>query len=101
MIRAGDDLNFEQKYGKGPLMERAERLKRLQELRSNMHVRASERGESDDGAIRIIRDNRMKRVSMDEYGVGGSRRAPNSNMDVIHMHKEADVAQLYRDDIDQ
>ena len=71
-------------------MERAERLERLQELRSNMHVQACKRGESDDGLIRIIRDNRMKRVSMDEYGVGGSRCVPNLNMDIIHLHKEAD-----------
>ena len=37
VIRAVDDLNFQQKYGKGPLMERVERLKRLQELKDNMN----------------------------------------------------------------
>lgn len=39
VIRVGapDDLNYEQRYGKGPLIERAERLKRLQELKQNMH----------------------------------------------------------------
>ena len=60
VIRAVDDLNFQQKYGKGPLIERAERLKRLQELKQNMNQRASDRGESDDGVIRMIRDNRMR-----------------------------------------
>ena len=30
LVRSGaDDLNYQQKYGKGPLMERAERLRRL------------------------------------------------------------------------
>ena len=39
VIRAGnvDDLKYEQKYGKGPLIERAERLKRLQELKDNIN----------------------------------------------------------------
>ena len=33
LVRSGeDDLNYHQRYGKGPLMERAERLRRLQEL---------------------------------------------------------------------
>ena len=36
VIRAVDDLKYEQKYGKGPLIERAERLKRLQELKDNI-----------------------------------------------------------------
>ena len=37
LVRSGaDDLNYQQKYGKGPLMERAERLRRLQELKKNM-----------------------------------------------------------------
>ena len=94
VIRPADDLNFQQKYGKGPLIERAERLKRLQELKNNIHVRASERGESDDGIIRIIRDDRVKRVGIDDPGV---RRTPSSNMDIIHKHKESDVAILYND----
>mmetsp|Transcript_37452 Transcript_37452/g.49262 ORF Transcript_37452/g.49262 Transcript_37452/m.49262 type:complete len:102 (-) Transcript_37452:918-1223(-) len=75
-------------------MERAERLKRLQDLKNNMHVRASERGESDDGIIRIIRDDRVKRIGMDDHG---TRRTPSSNMDIIHKHKESDVHILYND----
>lgn len=39
VIRPQNDLNYHQKQGKGPLMERAERLKRLQELKENIHVR--------------------------------------------------------------
>ena len=95
VIRAVDDLNFQQKYGKGPLMERVERLKRLQELKDNMNQRANERGESDDGAIRMIKDTRMKRIGVED----ASRRAPSSQ-DIIHKHKEADVQILYTDDRD-
>ena len=76
-------------------MERAERLKRLHELKENMHQRVSERGESDDGAIRMIRDNRMKRIGVQD---GISRRAPSSNLDVIYKNKDSDVQILYNDD---
>lgn len=48
-------------------MERAERLKRLQELKENMGQRQSDRGESDDGVIRMIKDNRMKRVGVPKH----------------------------------
>ena len=87
MVRAGEDLNYHQQYGKGPLMERAERLKRLQELKENMGQRASDRGESDDGYIRMIKDTRMKRVGVPS----DNRRAPSSNLDVIHRGKDSDV----------
>ena len=95
VIRAVDDLNFQQKYGKGPLMERAERLKRLNELKENMNQRHLERGESDDGAVRMIKDNRMKRIGVQE---GLNKRAPSSNVDIIHKNKDTDVQILYRDD---
>ena len=92
-----DDLKYEQKYGKGPpLIERAERLKRLQELKENMNQRAAaaannERGESDDGAIRMIKDTRMKRIG-EEAGSGGyHRRTPSSNLDIIHKNRNADA----------
>lgn len=93
-MRATDDLNFQQKYGKGPLIERAERLKRLQELKANMNQRQSERGESDDNVIRMIRDQRARN--------GGGlaqehRRVPSSNLDIIHKNKDADVQILYQD----
>ena len=59
-----------------------------------MNVRASERGESDDGVIRMIRDDRMRRNGQD---TGGRSRAPSSNLDVIHRNKGSDVQILYRD----
>ena len=62
VIRAHDDLNFQQKYGKGPLMERAERLKRLHELKENMNQRVNDREQSDDGVVRMVKDNRVKRI---------------------------------------
>jgi len=37
VIRPADDLNYQQRFGKGPLIERAERLKRLQELKDHMN----------------------------------------------------------------
>lgn len=83
--RKEDDLNYQQKYGKGPLIERAERLKRLQELKDHMSQRADERGVSDDGVIRMIRDDRMRRNGGAEEM---SLRAPSSNLDIIHRHNE-------------
>ena len=100
-----DDLKYEQKYGKGPLLiERAERLKRLQELKENMNQRAAaaaannERGESDDGAIRMIKDTRMKRIGDDVGGGPYHRRTPSSNLDIIHKNRNADAQILYADD---
>ena len=87
VIRATDDLNFQQKQGKGPLIERAERLKRLHELKANMHQRASERGDSDEDMIRMIRDQRSKNGGVES----ASRRGPSSNLDIIYKNKEADV----------
>ena len=46
-----------------------------------------------DGAIRVIKDNRMKRIGVDD----ASRRAPSSN-DIIHKHKD-DVQILDSDEI--
>ena len=59
-----------------------------------MNQRANERGESDDGAIRMIKDNRMKRIGVDN----ASRRAPSSNLDIIHKNKNSNVQILYSDD---
>lgn len=37
LIRNGaEDLKYQQRYGKGPLIERAERLRRLQEIQNNL-----------------------------------------------------------------
>ena len=52
-----------------------------------MNVRASERGVSDDGVLRVLREDRMKRASVDEYGGNIS-----PSQDVIHMNKGADVS---------
>jgi len=80
-------------------MERAERLKRLHDLKSNMNIRASGRVDSDDGVVRMIRGDRSKIESMDEYGgrQGARRIVGSSNQDIIYMHKESDVQQLYND----
>ena len=94
VVRQIDDLNYQHQYGKGPLIERAERLKRLQELKENMQQRVNERGESDDGGIRMIRDQRLKRIGVENQ----SRRAPSSNLDVIHKNKDSDVQILYQED---
>ena len=34
--RPSENITYEQKYGKGPMMERQERLRRLQEIQRNM-----------------------------------------------------------------
>ena len=79
-------------------MERAERLKRLQELKENMNQRAAannDRGESDDGAIRMIKDTRIKRIGGVVENGGYPRRTPSSNLDIIHKNKNADAQILY------
>lgn len=52
-----------------------------------MNQRASERGESDEDMIRMIRDHRGKNGGMES----ASRRGPSSNLDIIYKNKEADV----------
>jgi hypothetical protein len=64
-------------------MERADRLKRLQELKENMNQRSVNRDASDDGVIRMIKDSRNKRVGVPN----DNRRAPNSNLDIIYKNQ--------------
>jgi len=48
-----------------------------------MNQRIADRGESDDGVIRMIKDSRMKRIGVPT----DSRRTPSSNLDIIYKHK--------------
>jgi len=48
-----------------------------------MNQRIVDRGESDDGVIRMIKDTRMKRIGVPTE----SRRTPSSNLDVIYKNK--------------
>ena len=77
------------------MIERAERLRRLQELKENMNVRASERGESDDGVIRMIRDEFpdiqiILGLSNISFGLNAAARAVLNSVFLDHALKHGD-----------
>ena len=70
-----NDLKYQQKYGKGPLIERAERLKRLHEIQNNLAIRreqsaAKKARNLDMYAVnqasmqKLGKDQRVKRVGV-------------------------------------
>ena len=56
VIRPSEDLNYHQKQGKGPLIERAERIRHMNEIGRNQS--AMNRVESSDHLVRKIVDDR-------------------------------------------
>ena len=91
IVRSGaDDLAYQQRYGKGPLIERAERLRRLQELKANMATKPID--DPNDTGIKVVRDTRKHSNRQ-----SAKKRQPSARADVIHRHDEANVRALYQD----
>ena len=72
-------------------MERAERLRRLQELKANM---AKKQGAQDQNhEMQIVMDDRTRQLRQSS----GKKRHPSAKGDVIYRNENANVKVLYQD----
>lgn len=64
VTRPSDELNYHQIQGKGPLIERAERIRQMNEMGRNQSAMVRE--ESQDQLVRMVVDDRYRGSNEDE-----------------------------------